>query len=165
MANDKNLKRGNIPAKAKEPNIREEDGLDLSKFGEQTHNGKPGGYLAPPPVGGRPENFAKAHAETAAVKARVREDTDEALEEIHANLTSLTRKLIKRAERVGTVPDRATMDVIREFRQTAEVVGEARKARGAVAESASFFSTLDSRLEEVASRMEAGPKPVADLSA
>jgi hypothetical protein len=128
-----------------------------------------GGYLAPPPTkgsgAGKPENFTKAREETKAVKQKVADDPDAALEEIAANLTSLTRALIKKAERARTVPEKAVMDVIKEFRQTLEVVNEARRARGAVAEIDTIAAALDTRFAEAAARVAAVPTPPAELSA
>ena len=113
------------------------------KYGPQPH----GGFLAAPKSeNGRPENFVKGRAERTALREKVGANPDAALEEIHKDLTSLTRKVLRRAEREGKVPPRATMDVIREFRQTQEAVNEARKSRGALAEAQELLVALDDRI-------------------
>lgn len=88
------------------------------------------------------------------------ENLDADLEEIHKDLTSLARKIMRRAAREGKVPPRATMDVIRELRQTSEAVSEARRTRSPVAESHEFLATLESRRETVATRLAGDPVPI-----
>lgn len=155
-----NLKRGNIdPEKLEE---WQERGLK-----PQPH----GGAVAPPLsseeyVGIMAEGREKAKREDDRIRERVGNNPDAALEEIHASITILAASLLKRAARERSkVPDRAVMDVVREFRQTQEAVNEARKARGAVAELDDFFATLDARLPEVEAMLAAGLKPFGNSSA
>jgi len=106
------------------------------------------------------ENLQAARDNDARIARAVKANPDAALEEIHASLTILASGLLKRSARQrATVPERAVMDVVKEFRQTQEAVNEARKARGAVAEVEDFFATLDSRLEEATTRLEASLRP------
>lgn len=146
---DDNLNRGKLPGKA--------------ELIPQPHGGalaKPGG-----PGTGDVERLLEGRRQIEETKERVKADPDAALEEIHADLTSLTKKILKRAERSGKAPERSTMDVIREFRQTQEAVNEARRARGAVAGTESFFAQMDVRLAEAQARMEHGPVPATAVSA
>lgn len=124
-----------------------------------------GGVLKPPPPGGRPENFDKAREEKKKLYAEVAENPDAPLEAIHQDLTSLTKKILRRAEREGKVPTRATMDVIREFRQTQEAVNEARKSRGALAEAGEILAAMDAKIEAAATRMGADPVPPVEIPA
>jgi len=145
----------------------EAEDVTPSKYGPQPH----GGVLLPPhesgwaQAGGRPENFSKAREERNTLRDKVAANPDAALEEIHKDLTSLTRKVLRRAEREGKVPPRATMDVIREFRQTQEAVNEARKSRGALAEAGEILASLDSKIEEAASRLGTIPAPAVVVPA
>lgn len=132
-----------------------EDNLKRGKMGPQPH----GGYLQAPPPGGKPENFVKARDRERAIREETRKDFGAALETIAEDLTILASAIMRRHARAKEVPPRATMDVLRELRQTLEAVNEARRSRGAVAEAESFFATLDSRMEEVATRLADGPKP------
>lgn len=146
MANDENLKRGNMP-------------------GEKKFELEPqaiGGALRRVP-GGAPENWEKAKLEREETARRVREEQHAALEEIAVALTLLAKKLLNKAARSSGVPERVVMDTVREFRQTLEVVNEARKARGAAAEAEDFFATLDTRLAEAQARMPAGPVTAAPI--
>lgn len=113
--------------------------------------------------GGRSENFTKAREEEQRVRAAVIEDPESALEAIHADLTVWTRKIVRRGAREGKPPDSATMNVIREFRQTQEAVNEARQARGAVLEAQEFFETLDERVADIWLRSgPGGPEPLLE---
>lgn len=143
-----NLRRGNIVGKPAE-------------LIPQPH----GGALRPAYPPGNPDNFAKSRQREKDTRQRVEDNPDAALDEIHKDLTVLTQKIMRKAARQGEVPPRATMDVIREFRQTQEAVNEARKARGAVAQAEEFFASLDARVEEIATRLEDGPKPAVTAPA
>jgi len=120
-----------------------------------------GGALAPPPPGGRAENFTKAREDEQATKQRVLDDPGAALEEIHAELTLWTKKIVRRGAREGKPPDSATMNVIREFRQTQEAVNEARRAKGAILEAQEFFESLDVRVADAVEKVGA-VSPVAE---
>jgi hypothetical protein len=104
---------------------------------------------------------AKKKAEADELRRRIHEEEGAALEEIHFRLTSLTKKILTRAEREGKVPPKTTMDVVKEFRQTQEAVNHARQARGAVAEAEDFFASLDGRVAEALERAGAPNSPVA----
>jgi hypothetical protein len=138
---DQNLNRGNI----RNPN--------LAPKWEKGQSGNPGGGIK------------QFHEENAKIADKVMQDGDASLELIHVSLTQLTANLLKRAARERSkVPDRAVMDVVREFRQTQEAVNEARKARGALAEVDDLFARLDARLEEVTARLEESVRPAVALA-
>ena len=152
MANDENLRRGNKP------------GTSDKKI--ELRPAKGGGFLMPP--GSQPGDQARlmeGHRVNEEVKKAVIEDPAASLDQIHAYLTALTVKLFKKAERAGKPPDRLTMDVLKEFRQTMEAVNDERRARGAVAQAEDFFATLDSRVAEATARMADGPQPPVSLPA
>jgi hypothetical protein len=109
--------------------------------------------------GGNPENLQKGRADRVALRERVAREPDAALEEIHKDLTSLARKILRRAERSGQVPPRATMEVVKEFRQTQEAVNEARKSRGALAEADEILAEMDTKIQEATERMGTDPVP------
>lgn len=155
---DKNLKKGNL-----QPGISQED-IDRSIPGH------PNLRRAPPATAEDGHRLQAAFRETKAnderIAQRVIEDPDAALEEIHASITVLTSALLRRAARNrATMPDKALMDIVREFRQTQEALNEARRARGAVAEVQEFFAQMDARLEETASRLEACIQPAVAVPA
>lgn len=122
MAGDENLKRGG-----------------QSPWGKQPH----GGYLAPPPKDGKPENFEKARENLKNLWDAVVEDADVALSEVHGDLTSLTKDLITKAARGHRVPNRQTIEVLKEYRLTQERVNAIRRERGQMAEAVEFFDILD----------------------
>jgi hypothetical protein len=147
MARDgsKNLKRGVLGPDGKAPEMI-----------PQPH----GGMLMP---GMARDGLAPKRAleESNRVHEAVVEDPDRALEEIHASLTAWTIRIVKRGARSSSPPDPATMNVIREFRQTQEAVNEARRAKGAIVEAKEFFGTLDERVAALA-RLSPEPLPVAE---
>jgi hypothetical protein len=121
-----------------------------------------GGAIAAP-GGDNGANLLRGIEEDRRIKNQVLADPDKALEEIHAALTVWTTKIVKRGARTSTPPDSATMNVIREFRQTQEAVNEARRAKGAIVEAREFFDTVDERVATLA-RLSPEPLPVAELS-
>lgn len=141
-----NLKRGTQKPGEKAPYVP----------GPQPH----GGYLAPPATDGA--NFQKAHDEAKRIKDSVLADPGASLEEIHAALTLWTTRIVKRGARSTAAPDPATLNVIREFRQTQEAVNEARRAKGAIVEAREFFATMDERAANLM-RLAPTPVPVAEL--
>lgn len=131
----------------------------LSKGGAPLVPQEHGGALM---IGGDGFKIAQTRlkAEADELRRKIREEEGAALEEIHYSLTSLTKKILKRAEREAKVPPKTTMDVVKEFRQTQEAVNHARQARGAVAEAEEFFATLDTRVAEALERSPAPNPPV-----
>lgn len=113
---------------------------------------KTGGLLMPGDRTFQNEAAARARVEKEELRRKVREEEGAALEAIHFSLTSLTKKILAKAERKGEVPPRTTMDVVKEFRQTQEAVNHARQARGAVAEAEEFFASLDTRVADALER-------------
>lgn len=140
------------------------EGRELAKhgWGVQPH----GGYITPPGVlqDARIQASKDRAEEDENDRRRVGNDPQESLEIIAADLTILVKKRIKwLASRGAQEPlDRATMDAMREFRATLEVVNETRLARGAMAFQGEFLATLDARVEDASARMAEGPaSPVA----
>jgi hypothetical protein len=116
-----------------------------------------GGALLPAGIAGDGDRLRAGIQAIEDVKAAVADDPDAALEEIHKSLTVWTRKLVLRGARENKAPDAATMNVIREFRQTTEAVTEARKSRGDAVELQAFFAGLDERLGDI---LPLAPEPV-----
>lgn len=149
MANDDNLRRGK---QMKAPK---------TGWGPQPH----GGALQPPPPGGRAENFEKARQAERDKREAVAGNFDASLEIVAGDLTVLTSKIMRKAARTGDVPDSNTMAVLKEFRMTLEAVNESRRSRGAIAQAEEFFASLDTRVQEAATRMANGPEPPVAIPA
>lgn len=144
-----NLKRGPIEPKGRK------------KPPGNPGNLAPGGYHGQSTT----DNFDRDRAYRQTVYDKVTADSNAALEEILKDLTMLTKRILKKAERSGEVPPRATMEVIKEFRQTQEAVNEARRARGDVAEFEEWAAQVDARVAEATRRLENGPEPAVAVPA
>jgi hypothetical protein len=146
-----------------------EEGVEVPAhgWGVQPH----GGYFAPPKAKLRYKESAAASKLAREADRRdaeaVENDPVASLEIIARDLTMLVKKRIKYlASKSAEEPiDKATMDALREFRQTLEVVNETRTARGAMAYQSEWLATVDTRFAEAAARMEEGPQPPVALPA
>jgi len=83
----------------------------------------------------------------------------EAQRQVYGKLLALADRHLDRALRSRGDPPRVLIEVARELRQTADRLYDLIKSQSATSEAESFFAELDTHLEVVASRLEAGARP------
>ena len=135
MANEGNLKRGNVQQK--------------SEFG---------------PGGGNPEPGLEAIARNREQDAALLQldDPDDVTLELFKEASLAALRGYRKANRQRGEPNRQQIEASKEARQLAEVCRDIIRARGAATEARRFFTEMASRI--TAANLEEGPRPVGEVA-
>lgn len=79
--------------------------------------------------------------------------------EVYGKLLAVANQSLDRAMHTRGTPNRIMVDISRELRSTAGEIRGLIEAESTTADAAAWFSDLDSHLQTVAERLEAGARP------